>query len=169
MSDEATERRSDEGRGEQLSSSPSSVIPLSDESSGFSAPLDRRRHIPPPPPVVLVTVEDARLLSSIGWDRELDDFYVGLLRFERDHKSKGIVYKAENFRIIFDLVDGPVERDDMRMLGIIVKSLRDTAERFRAADIEFERVRGLIAGDEQLNLTDPAGNWLRITQSKPVM
>ena len=118
---------------------------------------------------MLVTVEDARLLSSKGWERELDAFYVGLLKFEPDKKVAGIAYKAENFRIVFDLVRGPVERDDMRMLGIIVKSLRETAQLVRDAKVEFEWERGLQAGDERLVLTDPAGNWLRVTQSKPVM
>jgi hypothetical protein len=138
-------------------------------STVFTPAIGRRRHIPPPPPVVLVTVEDAKLVSSVGWEGELDAFYVGLLKFERDKKVAGIVYKAENFRIVFELVEGPVERDDMRMLGVIVKSLRDTAQVFRDAKVEFEWERGLQAGDERLVLTDPAGNWLRITQSKPVM
>ena len=138
-------------------------------STDFKPAIDRRPHIPPPPPVSLVVVEDARLPATVGLERELDSFYVGLLEFERDEKREGVVYKAENFRLIIDFTEGPVQRDDMRMLGVVVKSLADAMRKLTEAEIEFERERGLVAGEERLVLLDPAGNWVRITQSKAIM
>jgi hypothetical protein len=164
------DKPSAEAAGDAPGFSPSSMaLDLASSTGEFTVRPDRRPFIPPPPPVELVTVDDARLPSSVGWERDLDAFYVGILQFERDAKTDGIAYKAENFRIVFDLIEGPVERDDLRMLGIVVKSLGETAQKFRDAGIECSRERGLVAGEERLVLMDPAGNWLRITQRKPVM
>lgn len=135
-------------------------------STNLVLAADRRRPIPVPPPVLLVTVEDARLMSAAGLERQLDAFYIGLLQFERDAKCEGIVYKAENFRLWIDVEEGPVVRDDMRMLGVVVKSLSETMRKLREAEIEFARERGLTAGEERVLVVDPAGNWLRIVQSK---
>jgi len=45
---------------------------------------DRRPTMPPPPPVRVVAVEDVVLIAAPGQERDLDAFYVGLLRFERE-------------------------------------------------------------------------------------
>src|SRR5437764_549897 len=130
-------------------------------STNFRPVPDRRRFIPPPPPVSLVTVEDARLPASTVLERELDAFYVGLLEFERDEEQEGLVYRAENFRLRIDFVEGPVVRNDLRMLGIIVRSLDDMQLKLREAELEFELEHGLVAGERRLLIVDPAGNWLR--------
>lgn len=44
---------------------------------------DSRPPMPEPPPVRLVAVEDVVAIAPPGVERALDDFYVGLLRFER--------------------------------------------------------------------------------------
>ena len=44
-------------------------------------------------------------------------FYVGLLSFERDADDSVVVYHAENFRLIFDVLEPPIERDTMRPLA----------------------------------------------------
>ena len=59
--------------------------------------------------------------------------------------------------------------DDMRMMGIIVRSLEDAQRKLRDARIEFTFEHGLTAGEERLLLLDPAGNWIRITQSTQIM
>jgi hypothetical protein len=138
-------------------------------STNFVPEKDRRPFMPPPPPVALETVEDAHVPAPAGMEQELDAFYVGILEFERDAKADGIVYRAENFRLIVDVVEGPVQRDDFRMLGVIAKSLTATMAKLREAEIEFSSERGLAAGDERLVLTDPAGNWVRITATTRVM
>ena len=138
-------------------------------STNFTPTKDDRPVMPPPLPVMLVTIEDARLTAAAGLECELDAFYVGLLQFEREAKDEGIVYKAENFKLFIEVEEGPVLRDDMRMLGVVVKSLPDLMRKFREVEIEFSRERGLTAGDERLVLLDPAGNWLRIMQSKLIV
>ena len=138
-------------------------------STNFTPTKDDRRVMPPPLPVMLVTIEDARLAAAAGLECALDAFYVGLLQFEREAKEEGIVYKAENFRLWIEIQEGQVFREDMRMLGVVVKSLSDLMRKFREAEIEFSRERGLTTGDERLVLLDPAGNWLRIMQSKVIV
>ena len=138
-------------------------------STNFRIEPDTRRLLPPPPPVSLLTVEDATLLATTGLERELDAFYVDLFQFERDVKFDGVAYRADNFRLKIQFVEGPVERDDMRMLGIIVKSLTEAGKKLDEVKIPFARERGVIAGEERLLLTDPAGNWVRIVQSKPIL
>jgi hypothetical protein len=135
----------------------------------FKPAVDRRKHIPPPPPVSLVVIEDAHLPATTGLERELDAFYVGLLEFERDEKREGVVYKADNFRLIFDFIEGPVQRDDMRMLGVVVRSLAAAMMKLTEMKIEFVHEKGLMPGDERLVLLDPAGNWIRITQFTAIM
>jgi hypothetical protein len=138
-------------------------------STDFKPTIDRRPLIPPPPPVSLVVIEDAHLPATTGLEHALDGFYVGLLEFERDEKRDGVVYKADNFRLRFDFVEGPVPRDDMRMLGIVVRSLTEAMLKLTEAKIEFQHEKGLMPGDERLVLLDPAGNWLRITQLTAIM
>ncbi len=138
-------------------------------STNFRPIPDRRRYIPPPPPVALVTVEDARLPACTGLERQLDEFYVGLLEFERDEQQEELVYKAENFRLRFDLTEGPIVRHDLRMLGIVVRSLDDMQLKLRERELEFTLEHGLVAGERRLLIVDPAGNWLRIIQCKPIM
>src|SRR5689334_21550172 len=97
-----------------------------EQGTDFTPTIDKRRFIPPPPPVSLPTIEDAELPATTGLEAELDRFYVDLLQLERDERYDGVGYKAENFRLTFRFTEGPVPRDDMRMLGVVVRSLSDT-------------------------------------------
>src|ERR1700704_5509911 len=100
-------------------------VALEEAPGDFRAAQDRRPVIPVPPPVSLVAVEDVRLPATAGLERDLVRFYVGLLQLERDEKREGLVLRAENVRLTFDWIEGRVQRDDMRMLGVVVKSLAD--------------------------------------------
>jgi hypothetical protein len=173
--------------------------------AGFRAPGDRRPRMPEPLPVKVLAVEDVRLPATAGLESQLDDFYVGLLEFERvdvelprprpkvepmpgvrqDGRewpmirrgraglplaltgadrphTFGPVYRAENFRVHFDLVEGLVERESLRPLGVEVPSLAATEGKLTAAEIEYVRQRGVTPGQESLLLTDPAGNWIEL-------
>src|SRR5437016_1983158 len=116
-----------------------------EEGTNFTPTIDKRKFIPPPPPVALATIEDAELPPTTGLEADLDRFYVSLLQLDRDDRYDGVCYKAENFRVIFRFTERSIARDDMRTLGIVVRSLGDTMWKLIEAEIEFERERGLVA------------------------
>jgi hypothetical protein len=118
------------------------------------------------PPVRLIAVEDVRLLTPPGISENLDGFYVDLLEFTRDSLVDGIVYRAENFRLRFAVVDQmPVGRDGIRPIGIEVQSLRDAEQKLFDRHINYLRQRGLLPGLISLLLQDPAGNWTELFET----
>ena len=178
---------------------------------GFRTRGDRRPRMPEPLPVKVLAVEDVRLPATAGLECRLDDFYVGLLGFERVDvelprprlrveplpgvreegrewpvirrgraglpaallaadrpHTFGPVYRAENFRVHFHLVEGLVERESLRPLGIEVPSLTEAAEKLGAAEVEYVRQRGVTPGQESLLLTDPAGNWVELVEMRAI-
>ena len=137
--------------------------------SAAVAEIDQRPGIPEPPPVRLVAVKDVRLIAPAGAERQLDEFYVGLLELEREPDSHFPVYRAENLRIWFDIVEPPVGRGDMRPLGIEVSSLVEAEHKFIDAKIEYVLQKGVNPGDESLLLLDPAGNWIEISESRMIV
>src|SRR3954466_6485490 len=97
---------------------------LEESSIDFKPVHDPRPTMPQPPPVRLVSIEDVHLPTAAGLEVQLDDFYVGLLKFEREGSNAGhVTYKAENFRVHFDVLEPPLDRDDMRATGIDLPSL----------------------------------------------
>jgi hypothetical protein len=130
---------------------------------------DKRPKMEPPPPVRLVAVEDCVLTAPAGLERELDEFYIGLLGFQRDDPGLPIVYRAENQSLRIEIVETPQPRQNMRSLGICVPSLWELARRFNEVEIEFARLRGLTPGTESLLLADPAENPVEITELRLVI
>lgn len=137
---------------------------LDQPSIDFKPARDKRPHIPEPPPVRLVAVNDVRLPAAAGRERELDSFYVGLLRFERDEDETFPVYWAENFCLRFDIHEPPLSRDDLRPTGIQVPSLGALEQTLNDEERPYSRQRGLLPGTQSLLLTDPAGNWVEVTE-----
>ena len=135
-------------------------------SFAFQSKPDNRPLMPEPLPVRLVAVNDCRLPAPAGRKRELDAFYVGLLGFERDTSDPGVAYHAENFRLVVDVHEPPVARDDLRPLGIEVRSLAEAEQKLIAAEIEYARQRGITPGQESLLLMDPAGNWIELGEPR---
>jgi hypothetical protein len=135
-------------------------------SSGLVRVEDRRPKMDEPPPVRLIAVEDVRLLTMPGNETALDEFYAGLLEFVRDACADSIVYRAENFRLRFEVVEQiPVERDGIRPVGIQVRSLRDAERKLFENQIDYIRQRGLLPGLVSLLLQDPAGNWMELFEA----
>jgi hypothetical protein len=135
---------------------------LDQPNFAFKPGRDARPHMPEPPPVRIVAVEDVTLPASSGQEADLDAFYIGLLEFERDDKSGGLVYKAENLRLRFNLVEGPIVRGDYRALTVEVRDLRLAEKKLVDEELEYERHKGLTPGQERLLLLDPAGNIVEL-------
>src|SRR5262245_11191678 len=99
--------------------------------------------MPEPPPVWLVAIEDVRAPADAGLEVQLDEFYTGLLRFDRDLSVEAqIVYKAENLRLLLDVIEPPVQRDDFRPIAIEVPSLSALEQQLIEREIEFQWQRG---------------------------
>jgi hypothetical protein len=128
---------------------------------------DRRPRLPEPLPVKLVTVDDPRLPAPAGLETQLDDFYVGLLGFERmTDADDALVYRAENFSLHFDVLEPPIDRDTLRALGIEIPSLAVTERQLNDREIPYTRQKHLTPGLESLLLRDPAGNWIELTEAR---
>jgi hypothetical protein len=139
-----------------------------ESSSGFQPRLDRRPRMDEPLPVKLVAVEDVTLSAPAELEAALDAFYVGLWQFAREADEPGVVYRAENCKLRFEIVADPIARDTLRPQGIEVASLVDAERKLAEDQIEYIRQRGLTPGQETLLLQDPAGNWVEILESRAV-
>jgi hypothetical protein len=133
----------------------------------FTPKQDRRPYIPEPLPIRLIALSDVTLLCGPSHEPLLDDFYSSMLLFVKE-LGHGIVYRADNFRLRFDVVDGIIERDGYRPVTIEVQSLADTREKLDAREIEYTREKSLTLGHESLSLTDPAGNYVEIVEFRPI-
>jgi len=148
----------------------------SSEHFQFKPVVDRRPRVPEPLPVKLVGVADAHLFAAAGLEPELDAFYVGLFGFERRNvepvdataADATISYRADNFTLHLSVQEPPVHRLDLRPLLIEVPSLGALEEKLITAEQEYERQRGLLPGEQTINLLDPAGNWVEVVESKAV-
>lgn len=132
----------------------------------FEPPVDKRPHMPPPPPVRLVAVEDVHVPAVSGLADELDGFYVQILRFEREPAEAALIYRAENFRLRFDVQQPPLDRADFRPVLIEVPDLHGVERTLVEREIEYERHRGLSPARDQLVLKDPAGNWVSLGEMR---
>lgn len=136
---------------------------------------DRRPRIDEPPPVRLVAVEDCVLPAVAGWERDLDSFYAGLLGFARDMETGGeaagdeIVYRAENFRLRFYVLERKLPRESYRPVAIVVPSLAALVQKLDDAKIGFVRQRGLELGSETILLSDPIGNPVEISEARIIL
>lgn len=128
---------------------------------------DHRPLIPEPLPVRLVTVEDATLIAAAGLEVPLDEFYVGLLKFEREDGHEPI-YRADNFRLRFQITERFPERDNLRPLLIEVPQLSELEHTLIELKLDYVRQRGLIPGETRLLLQDPAGNWIELTEYRTI-
>jgi hypothetical protein len=134
----------------------------------FEPVFDRRPLIPEPLPVRLVAIEDVELPAACGLERDLLEFYVDLLGFEREGGAEALVLRAENVKLRFAVSEPPLERESLRILGIEVDSLARVEPILVEREIPFTRERALNPGQELLVLRDPAGNWISISQVQPL-
>lgn len=147
---------------------PDEPMGLDEPAGPFKAAGDARPRMPEPLPVKLVTVDDARLVTPAGLEVELDEFYVGLLGFQRVAGSECDVvsYRAENFDLHFDVLEPPVRRESLRAIGVEVASLAEVELKLIEREVPYTRQKGLVPGRDALVLADPAGNWVELTESR---
>lgn len=146
--------------------------------AGIDSADDLRPRLVEPPPVRLVAVADVTLAATSGVEVALDDFYAGLLEFEREEEpagderghgaSRGPVYVAENHRILFVMHERPAERATLRPLGIEVRSLAVAEAKLVEREMRYLRQGSLTPGMESLLLRDPAGNWVELVEARAV-
>ncbi len=141
---------------------------LEQPNPDFKPVVDKRPLIPEPLPVKLVAVDDVRLPTNAGLDKQLDHFYVELLKFEKDTEATQLAYRADNFRLKFDMVEGLIERETMRAQEIEIPSLQQMEHTIVDEEIEYERHKGVDAGRDGLLLRDPAGNWIFLVEMKVI-
>ena len=79
-----------------------------------------------------------------------------------------LVFRADNFLLRFRLLDPPIVHDTLRPQGIEVLDLAELEKRFREAELEYTRERGITPGRETLLLVDPGGNWVEIGEIRLV-
>jgi hypothetical protein len=143
----------------------SDKVELEESSIAFQPVDDPRPRMPEPPPVQLLAIKDMQVQCHAGSEVPMDDFYVKLLHFERDEAPPGhIIYRAENFRLCFEVVEPPKASDEVRPIGINVPSLPVLELQLMEREIPCEFHRGLLPGQEAILLQDPAGNWVQIGQ-----
>src|SRR5689334_7062791 len=117
---------------------------LDEPSIEFKPVSDPRPTMPQPPPVRLVAVEDMRATVPAGLEVQMDEFYGTLLRFDREAIVGGeLIYKAENCRLVFQVIETPESRTDMKPIGIDVPSLRLLEREFIDCEIEFLKEKGI--------------------------
>jgi len=143
-------------------------LPLEQTKGEFEPSPDARPAMPEPPPVRLVAVADVALLAAAGMEKQLDDFYAGMLEFVRDEQLP-LAYWAENFRVVFEVSEGSATRESYRLLQVEVKSLREAEQRLIDRELEYVRQRGLVPGSESLVLLDPAGNWVELVEARRIL
>jgi hypothetical protein len=143
-------------------------LPL-EPSTGLTVAADARPHLDEPPPVRLVAIDDVRLPMPPGAVAALDEFYVGLWRFDRE-PGPDLVYRAENVRLrFFEVADPlPIQRQSVRPQGIELPSLADAQRLLLDREKEFLRQRGITPGLDSLLLLDPAGNWVELFESRQI-
>ena len=142
---------------------------LVEPSENFEPVRDPRPHMPEPPPVRIVAISDVRLTTVAGLEKLLDEFYVTLLKFERDTEDEAhIAYHAERHRVVFDVVEVPPEREDYRPLQVMTPHLTDFVDALNERGIPYEWQKGVAPGIENIFLQDPAGNWVLVAPLREV-
>ena len=137
-------------------------------ATGLTPRVDPRPRIDEPLPVKLVAVADVTMPAPAGVEVKLDAFYVGLLEFERVPPETQLNYRAENFTLRFEVLERPVEHDNLRPQGIEVQSLADAELKLIEGEHPYVRQRGVLPGSETIVLRDPAGNWVELVELRSI-
>ena len=141
---------------------------LEESNTPFEPVEDKRAKIPEPLPVMLVAISDCTLPARNGLETQLDQFYIEILQFQREALETGLVYRAENLRLRFELAERLGPREDYLPLGLTVRSLTEVIKRLTERGFEHTYQRKLTLVDTIL-VYDPAGNLLEIGQTRGML
>jgi hypothetical protein len=144
-------------------------IELEAAEGEFRPEHDRRVRMEEPLPVRLVAVGDVRVPGRTGMEGELQRFYVGMWGFGPAMGGEGeVAFWAENFRLVLEMREGLIEREDLRPVGVEVRSLAEAEQKLIDAEMEYQRQRGVQVGSESILVQDPAGNWVELTERREI-
>jgi len=123
--------------------------------------------------VWLVSVADVHLPCAAGVDHLLDAFYVELLGMQRLDGNKqstelAHVFRTDNFCLILEIMDRPVEHERIRPTMIGLPSVPQLERKLIEREINFERVTNLTRGQDYLLIMDPAGNYVGVVHHQPL-
>ena len=137
--------------------------------TSFVLPPDDHPNMPERPVVRLLAIADVRLAAVAGIEKELDDFYINLLKFERgEHEDGRIVYNAERWRLVFNVVERPPAHDDYRPVMVQIPHFPDFIDALKERAVDFEWQKGVAPGVETAFLRDPAGFWVSVAPWRPI-
>ena len=136
---------------------------LEEPTAKVKLPPDARPFMLEPPKVRLIAIADMALEAPAWQHGDLVDFYVGLLKFERDDEDKeNLAFKAEKFRLVYRPVEAISPRDDYRAIGIETPLINEFVQGLIDREIAFQWQKGTAPGIEVAFLQDPAGYWVSV-------
>jgi hypothetical protein len=128
-----------------------------------AAEADDRPMLDEPPPVKVLAVRDVELQAADDELPAVAAFYAGLLGLKPlDARTFG------SATVDLRLVPPEGERDSLKPLGLQAQHYKQIVERLQMDEVDFEIVRGLVAGGDTILLRDPAGNWVGIGEWREV-
>lgn len=132
-------------------------------------PPDTHPFMPERPPVRLLAIADVKLAVVAGVEKQLDEFYVGLLKFARgEHEEGWVIYEAERWRLVFEVVETPPARDDYRPTMVQIPHFDEFVQALIDRHIEYEFQKGTTPGLEGVFLRDPAGLWISVAPIRAI-
>ena len=134
----------------------------------FKPDPDRRATVPEPLPVRLIAVSNVSANAVAGFEPQMDDFYVGVLLFQRSSDRSALVYHADNADLHFNVLEPPLVRDDLRPIVVEIPSLAAVEAALIDREVEFTWQKSIQPGSESILVQDPSGNWIEIAQRRDV-
>jgi hypothetical protein len=144
------------------------AIELEQSQFEFKPGRDQRQRMEEPLPVELEAVADVHLPSPRVPTVKLDVLYVTILEFAAIHDDHYPAYQADNFRLVFNLPRRELIQEDFRTTKIIVQSLAALQTKLLAAELEYERQKSVMPGQEVIVMQDADGNWLDIRERREI-
>lgn len=113
------------------------------------------------------SVDHVHLPTPIVERGLLSALYVDVLLFADASERDVVCFRADNCEVRFDRLRDSGSTD-FRPLRVVVASLQAIESSLIDAGIEYERQRGIVAGQDVLVVKDADGNWLTIRECRRI-